>query len=266
MNAPLHGRSFVGGPLLGDNIVRMVFLDEAGTGKPEEEPYLVVAGVIVHADKQWKPIERRLEKLWYDHMPTDVPPGHALHAKELYSGGKVFTRERFDREARWHILDKLVAIPHEFNLPVVIGFVPRSEYPVLADACAQAFMLVAGNVEAYMRVLPDRDEVASIILEDNQEARRHVKDTQSKLQDRDALLHLPAQQRDTYWLTRIMGEPHFEGKSAISLLQIADACAFAAKRKIMKKPDADRFFVQFTHQLVWDQNPKTWRDEDGQSS
>jgi len=52
--------AFGGGPLYGSKIVRVAYLDEAGISKPAEEPYCVVAGILVNADEQWKAVERHL--------------------------------------------------------------------------------------------------------------------------------------------------------------------------------------------------------------
>jgi hypothetical protein len=39
------------GPLRGDKIVRLVYLDEAGISNPKDEPFLVIAGIAVNADR-----------------------------------------------------------------------------------------------------------------------------------------------------------------------------------------------------------------------
>jgi hypothetical protein len=250
-----------GGPLLGDKILRMAFLDEAGIGNPRDEPYVVVAGVVLHADKQWQAIEKRLEELWYEYMPDDCPNGYAFHATELFSGGKVFDRKRYPKEVRWAILDKLVAIPAEFNLPVVATYVPRTELPDVRNAHMRGFMTAAATVEQYMRLLPDRSEVAMLILEDNHLIRDHVRDMQNAMRDPRYLQQFGASQRDAMWLTRIMGQPHFEPKSAMSPLQIADVCAFVTKRRVMEKADAERFFDPLRSQFIAPTKARTDQDE-----
>lgn len=66
MNAPpyIGLRALGGEPLEGRNPVRMVFLDEAGYSA--HEPFAVRAGVIVHADEQWRPVQERLNALAAD--------------------------------------------------------------------------------------------------------------------------------------------------------------------------------------------------------
>ena len=64
-------RSFLGGaPPEGNKTVRLVYVDEAGFGRPDEEPFLVVGGVIVNADTILNGIENQLERLIERHIPV----------------------------------------------------------------------------------------------------------------------------------------------------------------------------------------------------
>jgi hypothetical protein len=107
----------------------MVYLDEAGISKPDLEPFVVVAGVMIHADKQWHAVEAHLSSLTDRYVPPAKREGFSFHATELFSGGKTFTREEWPKEERWTILDQLVAIPGKFELPVVAGWVARAGDP-----------------------------------------------------------------------------------------------------------------------------------------
>jgi hypothetical protein len=53
-------RALGGGELKGEKLVRFAYLDESGTGNPKEEPFIIVAGFVVHADKQLKDLEKYL--------------------------------------------------------------------------------------------------------------------------------------------------------------------------------------------------------------
>ena len=244
-----------GGPLAGNKIVKMAFIDEAGTGNPAEEPYLVLAGVIVDADKKWKAVEKYLVQLAEDVFDGSVPAGFSFHATELFSGGKTFTREKYSKTFRWEILDALVAIPAKFELPVFWHRVVRADQPDVIDCYKSAFLEVASSIEAHMRVQPDMNEIASIILEDLPDVRHHVKDLQTVMQKFLHHVGLHAHHRDRLWLTRVIGQPHFEGKSLFSPLQVADACAFAVKRQLMKRPDSTRFFEPLVPMWVDCENP-----------
>jgi hypothetical protein len=107
--------------------VRMIYLDDAGLSNPDHEPYVVVAGPLVDADTQWLELERHLEHLADLHAPPERRHEFYFHATELFSGGGFFPRDRYPREERWEILDKLVAIPKKFKLPITYGVFERAK-------------------------------------------------------------------------------------------------------------------------------------------
>jgi hypothetical protein len=106
--------------------LRMIYLDEAGISNPAHEPFVVMAGIIVHADQQWKILERYLSDMADEFAPPEKRDGFIFHAKELFSGGKTFNREDFPKEKRWEILDYLVAIPEKFEFGIAWGLVERA--------------------------------------------------------------------------------------------------------------------------------------------
>jgi hypothetical protein len=74
--------------------VRLVYVDEAGLSNAAQEPFLVVGGVIVHADGQLLTVEDRLDQLVNEWIPADQQEGFVFHAKELFNGGgRVFRRD-----------------------------------------------------------------------------------------------------------------------------------------------------------------------------
>ena len=79
-----------------DKIVRLVYLDEAGTSNPKEEPFLVVAGVAVNADRQFKEVEACLDSVLRKHVSE--PDGIVFHTMELWHGTKQFHRDHFPLE------------------------------------------------------------------------------------------------------------------------------------------------------------------------
>lgn len=93
-----HGpRSLSGHSLVGCKLLRLVYIDEAGISNPKQEPFLVVAGVIVHADQKLNAIERHLEHILERHIPARQRDGFVFHATELFNGGgKVFRRQKSD--------------------------------------------------------------------------------------------------------------------------------------------------------------------------
>lgn len=55
-------------PLLGHNLVRLLYLDEAGTDHGAST--LLVAGVLVHGDFEWPEIDRRIRALIEKYIPA----------------------------------------------------------------------------------------------------------------------------------------------------------------------------------------------------
>jgi hypothetical protein len=169
--------------LEGSNIVRMIYLDDAGISNPLHEPFVVVAGVMVEADTQWLALERYLEGMADTYAPPGQRNGFYFHATELFSGGGFFPREKYPREERWKILDELVAIPKKFKLPIAAGWVERAKlatkHPDLdiatltVHAQTIAFTLATFGADHYLRngidVKPG--EVGSIVMENNDQAR-----------------------------------------------------------------------------------------------
>ena len=81
----MSARALGGARLEGTRIVRLVYLDEAGLSKPGEEPFLVVAGAIVHADHKLTAIERHLDGIASRNIRRDLlDDGFVFHAHELY--------------------------------------------------------------------------------------------------------------------------------------------------------------------------------------
>src|SRR5215470_15141222 len=111
-------RALGGGDLVGDRLVRFVYLDEAGTGDPQVEPYVIVAGVMVDADKQWKRVENHLIDLADAFAEPEDRLGFCFHANELYTGGKREFKEKYPLQKRHDALASICEIPDKFSLPV----------------------------------------------------------------------------------------------------------------------------------------------------
>jgi hypothetical protein len=81
--------------LAGNKLMRFIFVDESGTGNPKFEPFIVVAAIIVHADKQLTKLEEYLGAMAAEFVPVETRHlFKGFHAVELYSGGAVFKRDK----------------------------------------------------------------------------------------------------------------------------------------------------------------------------
>jgi hypothetical protein len=77
--------------------MRLVYIDEGGISKATQEPFVVVAGVIIDADRVLNGVENQLERIMQRNIPERYHKEFIFHATELFNGGgKVFKRERND--------------------------------------------------------------------------------------------------------------------------------------------------------------------------
>jgi len=248
-----------GGILNGGNLVRMIYLDESGVS--DDEPYLVVAGAIIHADKQWKMIEKYLHNMVEALIPSEMRPDFCFHATELYSGTKRFHRDRWPKEARWKILDELVSTPAKFDLPLVCGYVPKADFKgrnasiknrasLYVNAQAVSLLICSIGFEYLANNAADDGEVGLLIAEDNKEARRLMRNVINFNRNPDLVALLDEETRRHVPLTRIVDTVHYAEKLDSSPLQIADACAFSIMRRLRRGKDSERFYKPLESYLV----------------
>lgn len=253
-----------GGVLAGSNIVRLTYLDDAAIGKIEDDPYAVVAGVIVNADFQWKQIEAYLKCLVTEYLPdTDKP---VFHASDIWHGSRLFSRDKFpDKWPRRMILLELCEIPKKFDLPVIFGYVPRAAFNAhfqrytdkarLAGSLGMCALQCAAGVERYMRRLEDKNEVAMMIYENNNNSRMYIRKMHNSLKNPSiAESALQADLKEYFPLERIVDTAHFADKSDTSLLQVADAVAFAVSRKLKNAEDCNYLFEPLDQLMVMRHN------------
>ncbi len=229
--------------------MRLVYLDEAGIGRASQEPVVIVAGVIVHADRTLASVEEHIAGIVKRYIPSDQQHGFVFHAKELFNGGgNVFDRTKWPLYRRLEIADELAKIPNLFELPVVYGDKKRSN--VVSNDHMVAFARCAVCIEAYMRNECD-DEVCLLVVEDNAEHRSWIRAAQQYLQNR--LMDPVDEEMSKVPLLpfrKIREDPLFAGKSPLSVLQVADFCAYVWKRKLMNDARYDRFCDVMDNRVV----------------
>ncbi len=123
-----------------------------------------------------------------------------------------------------------------------------------------------------MRAMGKDLETASIIMESNSDLQRRIPEVFSYMRDLDPSSEYPAW-RNVLPLQRLIDAPAYQPKTASSILQLADFCAFAIKRRLEGRSDSARFagpmvkrFMQFrdprvdAKQVLWNPivNPKAW--------
>lgn len=239
-------RAFGGGALRGRKIVRLVYLDEAGVSNPAQEPVLVVAGVIVNPDRQWKELEAYFRGMALALFPDEDPYRFVFHAKDIFHGTGKFDRSRWPRRERMRILAQLAQVPRLFDLPVVVGDLDRiatkreleKESPGIPAKSAHNLMHTSAFINAiqYVQFWIEHnapDENAMLIAEDTPEIKRVLRNVHEGYTDPTL------ENENAFKAPNIIDAVHFAQKSESLLLQIADHCAFIIKRKLMGKTDVD---------------------------
>jgi len=252
-------RSLGGGELYGDKLVRLVYVDEAGIGSLKEEPYLVIAAVIVNADKQLREVREYLDSLVETYIPEEHRTDFFFHAMELFCGkGKVFNREnkKWTLDKRLEIAYKIAEIPKLFNLTIAYSVQDRKKIRdeltlddflgshnkknktmMLAVEHALAFSSCALEVDLWMRN-NTIDEHCLMVVEDNDTARSIIKVFQNFFQNNSLPSFVYNKFEDCFPFVTIQEDPLFQNKQRRSNpLHIADCCAYIIKRAFMGDKD-----------------------------
>jgi hypothetical protein len=213
--------------------VRLVYIDEAGISNPAQEPFLVVAGHIVHADHTLNGVENQLERIVERYIPVEYRQEYVLSAKHLFNGGdKVFDRRKWPLESRLKIADEIMGMPRKFSLPIALGFVERASFPRTFElpegmpekektiaAHVSAFMTCAMVVEHWMRERT-KNENCLLIVENNDQAKKMMADVQRHHQNR--WLAVDEKESRHFPLRKIREDPLFQPKRPTSALILAD--------------------------------------------
>jgi Protein of unknown function (DUF3800) len=239
--------------------LRFAHVDEAGTSR--DEPYCVVAGVVSHADHQWRVLNEHLSELADEFVPAEDREGIVFHAKDIWHGAKRFPRERWPMEKRRALLAELASMPEKFALPVVHGLVEKAMHKwgdtkagsaeFEAKSYSLAFGMCAVNVEYVVREMCGENEVAMLVAEDAPAMRRHAQGGFKILSDPKHKWQVTDGIRNYFPLVKVIEQPLFAAKDESSILQISDTIAFILTRKINKKGDVDDLFKLFAGQIAF---------------
>ena len=164
--------------------MRLVYLDEAGIGDIAKEPYLIVTGAIIDADRQWKELEAYYRALARDVFPNEPVDRFVFHAKDIFHGAGHFNRENFSRHERMRILRRLAQVPAMFSIPIAVSAVDRikdfemflaapdsrnnkhPEKTARLMSHSMAFVHTVQIVDHWMQQHAATNEVAMLIAED----------------------------------------------------------------------------------------------------
>lgn len=248
--------------------MRLVYIDEAGTGNPNYEPYVTVAGIIVHGDHQLGELQKRLAKVLKKHIPEKDRAGFVFHAAHIFNGGgPLFDRHNPDwpLDRRLAIADDLAAIPKDLRLWIAFGWHQRSEFfksrPDLLENLSNhqktigcltvSFLGCLALAEKWMHKHA-KNENCIVIMEDNPPARATILEAQNFNQDPRNAVNLDPKAARLFPLKRIREDVLFQPKKQSNPLELADFCAYVWKRFLMNQNDERylRFFDPMRSQIA----------------
>jgi hypothetical protein len=235
--------SLSGVRLEGEKLVRLAFIDEAGISKPRQEPFLVVAGVVIHGDNDLNGVENELERIMHRHIPSVRWDDFVFHATELFNGGgKVFKREKPDLigppqwplDRRLRIADEIMAIPKKFALNIAFGFLERTKFPAkfdVPDTWSPGEMVVAQHVSAFSTCTlfieqwmrkNTKGENCMLVVENNDEAKSIIRNTNQWHQSKKVTAVLDEFGKKLLPLRKIRQDPLFQDKRPSNALIVAE--------------------------------------------
>ena len=237
-----------------ERIVRHVYFDEAGLS---QEPYTVVAGIMVHVDNHYRNLQKYILDMADDLLGPDRPLGFLFHAQDLWHGSGFFPRNNWELAKRLEILGHLADIPQKYQCPILYScvekkkFPPRDESPEARKAAnlkrhTICFLSCLSQTDRFMEQFHS-DEMVFVIVEDHAEHRAVLREG-AKFLGEPRLREAIERDDGISWrpLTHIVEEPLFQGKSGKSPLQIADICAFILNRHFA----GDNYIVPFVEKIM----------------
>jgi hypothetical protein len=250
VNAPLNRGGSGRAPLLGHNLVRLVYLDEAGTDY--KVSHLCVAGVIVHGDLHPQKIDQMFDGLESIYIPLrDRRLGFQFHATDIFHGAGYFDRRKTEwpEARRMKLLADIASVIEALSLPVVVGYYEKLAFgagalpPNMPKREREEMIQNAATVDCLMRT--DRwlekfspSENATVIHEDGPRSKKIIKSIVRALRNSEFMESARAAELRNVGLPlkRIIDTVHFAAKPDARALQLADLCAFIFGRLSKKLP------------------------------
>lgn len=259
--------AFGGGYLDGNNLVRLVYMDESGMANPKDEPHVLVSAVIVNADKQLLILEEYLQQIARRHIPEKDLDSFVFHAFQLFNGYGYFEdRDEWPWDRRFAIADELSEIPDKLGIPFTYGWVERkldvlqkyfkisedaTRHEITVHAHIAAYALCAINVECWMRQNTS-NEICMLVIENNEGSRTALDQAHKTFQSNSSIWANRAQ--GYFPFKKIKERALFDEKSPSSALQFADYCAYVFKRLLLGDERYSRFFDPMSPYLAVPEN------------
>ena len=231
-------------PLLGHNLVRLLYLDEAGTDY--KISHLCVAGVIVHGDLHYQKIDQMFDAIESLYIPAeDRRLGFQFHATDIFHGSAYFDRRKplWSKSRRMALLADIAMVIDSLSLPVVVGFYEKSSFgagalsPNMPRKDREELIQNTATIDCLLRV--DKwlerfapTENATVVHEDSPRSKKTIKNIIRALRNSDIIEATESNDLRQFGLPlrRIIDTVHFASKPDARPLQLADLCAFTFGR------------------------------------
>jgi hypothetical protein len=245
--------------------VRVVYSDETGTdGNEQRNPSVVVTGLMLNMDSQWKPVRDEVECAIAETMHPSNLRRYAIHGKSLYH--KI---ERDDAQAK-DLMARLMRIPHRCLIPVFYAAVHRAgfrfqmkefrQHSALADQYRPfrlAFQNCMQEVDNYIHTSYRSEEVLWIhdagsldgITKQSLRAWRDFLDEAAE----DIRIMKEARQippRIQEHVSHVADMIYFGNDEESRALQLVDSCACTIARHLRGDPIASPYYEILKEQIV----------------
>ena len=174
-----------------------------------------------------------MEELVDQYVPEEQRKDFEFHAHNLYG--------QFHRSDYRALLTGLLSLPVKHGVPIFYAAVSRawlhkdpSRNSEITEA-GLAFLTCALRVNAWIHSLNPNEQV--LWIADNSRVAKEMRTAHTVFHDKPIV-----GQFEFMRLRHIIDTIYFGDSKNSRALQLADACNFAIKRHLMKKPDAERLF------------------------
>lgn len=254
--------------------MRLTYIDESGTSK--NDPYAVVAGAMIHADKQLTLIEDKLNQIATKHGLFDkFGEDFFFHATDIWNGNGFFKnfRDEWPFGKRFKILEDLANIFIQCELLIPIGFVRKNdplfdnyeqkEYSSVYHASlmyhALAFSQCCASVEYAMRELFPNENTL-LVIESCSSSDSHLKMLLSNYKDKK-LQVVGERNKKFFPFSHIKEDALFANKKGSNALQLADFAAFIIRGHMVENPfgrdEMKQLYRIIQPQFIWHPNKET---------
>lgn len=241
-----------------------VYVDEAGTS--EREQVSIVVGIGVDSPETRARALGELSKIVCTYVPRPLQEGFVFHATDIWNDSS--HRQYWTMQERLSLLYAMMSLPRKLGLPIHLGMVRRNAPQIAVQSHisqarlqhAIAFSLCVAKASAHARHQYGNGVTVSVVAEDVAKMRGRL--TGAAMAMKEEPIHVPDEclrptlQEQANGVITQSGElsasslesVSYVGKNDEPLLQLADACAFALRRRF----ENQSFGREFVEAMVVD--------------